>query len=298
LVTAWAWRRLFDRDPGRSLARPAVLWCLHAIPGDDPIWIPFGHDDIRREAARALAVFRDAGIRDGDVVLSVAPPGPWVANATPYLISTADSLDPDQRPLAAEVLPLSVLTVSFKADLTLFPFGRAPSVLVASAADALAIADLARSAGAPPLHCRLLLLYGPATDRARVSGLADTCVDLLHLPGAFAPFGGRPGEVGVWLPQQAVSGELIPDEEWGQAVQTPAYVPQALPLASASGLSGELVVSVPNEALPVIRFRTQERVRVLQVDPERGIRIERMAPAHARPVEEPRLPSLAQAARR
>lgn len=277
-LTSWAWRRLIRRHPARALARPAALWALQPVPGDDPVWIPFARGDVIAEARRARVVFREAGITPGDVILSVAPEGPWVGNATPYLISGTDALVPNEPPLGAEVLPLSVLTVSFKADLTLFPFARAPSVVVGAAAEVLAIAASARAAGAAPLRARLLLLSGPATDRSAVRDLAERCVDLLHLPGALAPFGGRPGEAGVWLPQTEVRGELIPDEEWGRTVQDPAHRPHAVPLAAAVGFSGELVVSVDNRALPVVRFRTQERVRVAEVDAARGVRVERVAP--------------------
>ncbi|MBI3976051.1 MAG: hypothetical protein HY334_06640, partial [Armatimonadetes bacterium] len=74
---------------------------------------------------------------------------------------------------------------------------------------------------------------------------------------------------------------LIPDEEWGRTVQDPAHRPRAVPLAAAVGFSGELVVSVDNRALPVVRFRTQERVRVAEVDAARGVRVERVAPIAA-----------------
>jgi hypothetical protein len=281
-LTAWGWRRLVHRDPGGALTRPAALWALQPVPGDDPIWIPFAREDIFDAARRARAVFAEAGIRAGDVVLSVAPEGPWVGNATPYLISGVDALTPGESPLGAEVLPLSVLTVSFKHDLTLFPFQRSPSVLVGTAADVLAVAATAQAAGAPPLRSRLLLLTGPAVERAVVRDLAPECVDLLYLPGAFAPFGGRPGASGVWLSSgkdAPLEAELIPDEEWGRSVQDPAYRPRALPLDAALGLSGELVVCVENHALPIVRFRTQERVRVVEVSPARGIRVDRIVSA-------------------
>ncbi len=276
-MTAWAWRRMVIRH-ARALIRPAVLWALFPVPGDDPIWMPFAHDDVVAEARRALDVFRDAGLRPGDVVLSVAPEGPWVGNALPFLMAATDSLVPAHPPLDVQVLPLAVLTVTFRPDLTLFPFRRLPTVLVGSAADLHAIADFARAAGAPPLRCRLLLLSGPATDPATVRGFAETCVSLLHLPGALAPFGGRADEPGVWLPQDKVRAELIPDAEWGRSIQDPAHVPRARPAAAAQGLSGELVVTVDDQALPVIRLRTQERVRVLAADAD-GVRIARIAPS-------------------
>lgn len=284
-LSAWAWRRFVRRDPGRSLAQPPALWALHPLPGDDPIWIPFAREDIIDAARRAGTLFSQAGIVSSDIVLSVAPEGPWLGNALPYLISGTEGLVPGRLPPLPEVLPLSVLTVSFKADLTLFPFTRVPSVVVGAAAEVMAIMAAGRGAGAAPLRSRLLLLTGPATDHAAVSDLADTCVDLLYLPGAFAPFGGRPGERGVWLPRDVVLGELIPDAEWGRAVADPSYHPRVLPLTAAVGLSGELVVSVDNAALPIVRFRTQERVRVAEVEATRGVRVERVAPIAAAGVD-------------
>ncbi len=278
-LTAWEWRRRVRRDPGRALIEPPALWALQPVPGDDPIWIPFARQDILDAARRARTMFREAGIRDGDVVLSVAPEGPWVGNAVPALIAGVDALTTGEPPLGAEVLPLSALTVSFKQDLTLFPFARSPTVLVGTAADLLAVAAAARTAGAPTLRSRLLLLTGPAVEEAITRDLVDERVDLLYLPGAFAPFGGRRGEEGVWLPTGAeapLEAELIPDEEWGRATQDPAHRPWALPLSAALGRSGELVVSVRNHAVPIVRFRTQERVRVVEVSATRGIRVERL----------------------
>lgn len=279
-LTAWWWRQIVHPDPGRAPAVHPALWCLSAIPGDDPIWVPFGHDDILADAARAQITFRNAGIAAGDLVLSIAPSGPWVANATPYLIAATDSLT-GRRPLGAEVLPLSVLTVAFKPDLTVFPFGRRPSVVVAAAADLATMVSLAASAGAQPLQCRLALMYGPAVERTRVPRVAETIVDLLHLPGMLAPVGGRPGLPGVWLSEPAVTAELIPDDEWARAIAHPGVQPAAVPLAQALGRAGELVVTIPGSVLPLVRFRTQERVRVMEVDAADGVRIERIPAAHA-----------------
>src|SRR3972149_5322727 len=76
-----------------------------------------------------------------------APAGPWVGNALPFLMAAAASLMPDHPPLGVQVLPLAVLTVTFRPDLTLFPFRRLPTVLVGSSVDLHAIADFARAAG-------------------------------------------------------------------------------------------------------------------------------------------------------
>lgn len=81
---------------------------------------------------------------------------------------------------------------------------------------------------------------------------------------------GRVGLAAKHLPLGAPAG--LADDDAARAV---------LPLAAAVGLSGELVVSVDNAALPVVRFRTQERVRVAQVEATRGVRVERVAPIAA-----------------
>lgn len=274
-LTPWVWRRLVGRRPGRSLRRPAALWAMQPVPGEEPIWFPFAHEDIVTEARRARQVFREAGVRRGDVVLSVCPEGPWVGNALPFLLTATDALVPDLPPLGAQVFPLSVLTVTFKADLTVFPFGQAPTVLIGAASDLRTVADSAYRAGAPRLRARLLLLLGPPTDAALLHDLAESIVPLAHLPGALAPFGGRPGRSGVCVPHDVVTAELIPDEEWGRAVQDPAYNPRAVPAAAALGESGELVVSYANHALPVVRFRTHERVRVVAAEAH-GVEIERL----------------------
>jgi len=291
-LSVWQWRRHVHEQAHRSLTTEPALWVLYPIPGDDPIWIPFGPRDLETGAAGAQRMLSDAGVSRGDVVLAVAPPAPWAGNTLPYLFSSADRLvafDPparadslrsDEGLAGVAVFPLSVTTVEYKSDLAVFPLSRGPTVIAGSRGDMEALLALAQRAGQRRPRFRLALVVGFAV-AAHASDLSDSTAELLYVPGMFAPAGGRPDVPGVWLPPAAVHVELIPDEEWGRAAQDPSRVPAILTAAESVGAAGELVVTVANSVLPVIRLRTALRVRVADADPAVGIRIEvlnRMAP--------------------
>lgn len=264
LRSVWECRQL------RPRVRPA-LWALFEIPGDDPLWMPFSARDVVLAARTAAAMFRLAGVRAGDIVLSVTPGGPWAGNLLPYLLTAADSLV-DGTPLGAEVLPLSALTVSFRPDLTIFPLRRGPSVLLGRAEDVDAVLAHARAAGAPEIAPRLSLLYGQDGNRDR-DGAAEH-VALLYVPGLLAPCGGAPGRRGVRIPPEAAVTGLIPDEAWARSVAIPGTVPEVLAAPSARGRAGELVVTPAADALPAVALRTQLRVEVIDVDADGSVWVE------------------------
>lgn len=267
--TAYQWRRTVHARPAAFLRQQPALWAMFEIPGDDPIWTPFASADVARAAASVQTLFRAAGVTRDDVILSVAPGGPWAGNALPYLLSASDSLLADGEVIGAEVLPLSVLTVAFRPDLVLFPLRRAPSVLLGGATDLQEVLAQAATLGAPPPMPRLALVHGGDGSYR----FAPQDVELLFLPGCLAPVGGTPGQRGVWLPFDAVHAEVIPDEEWARGIASPGRIPEAVVAERAQDVSGELVVTVDDHALPLVRFRTHRRVRVAEVGPA-GVRVE------------------------
>lgn len=252
--SVWECRRL------RPRATPA-LWALFEIPGDEPLWMPFSAGDVARAARVAHTMFALAGVRAGDVVLSITQSGPWAGNLLPYLLTATDSLT-DGAVLGAQVFPLSVLTVSFKPDLTLFPLGRAPSVLLGRADDVDTVLGHARDGGAPEFTPRLALLYG----RDRTRAYAPEHVDLLYVPGLLAPCGGAPGRRGIRIPAGAAAAGVIPDEAWARSLTIPGTVPEVLPADRARRQTGELVVAPAGDAILVKALRTQLRVAVTDVE--------------------------------
>lgn len=296
-MSMWQWRRHVHADAGRSLLSHPALWVLHTVPGDDPIWVPFGPPDIVNGAAFARGMFTAAGILPGDMVLAVAPPAPWAGNTLPYLFSATDrllpsdspalaqGLRPDTPPTGAEVFPLSVTTVAYKADLSAFPLSRLLSVVAGSPGEIDALLQHAQRAGVAPPRFRLALLVGPDAAEPRSIELAHTVVPLLYLPGLFAPLGGRPEAAGVWLPSEMLTAEIVLDDEWGRSVRDPSCIPQMRAVGAAVGESGELVITVDNAALPVIRLRTAIRIRVEENTPA-GARVTVLTLPTVRPVAE------------
>ncbi len=284
-LTVWQWRRHVHTDPARSLLGHPALWALFAIPDDDPIWVPFGPDDIAAGAAYARGMLASAGVLPGDPVLAVAPPAPWAGNTLPYLFSSTDLLVPAQTHPAAEVFPVSVVTVGYKTDLSAFPLSRSPAVVCGSADEIDQLLRRAQLTGTTPPRFRLALLVGGESIDARGEDLAESVAQLLYLPGLFAPLGGRSGEAGVWLPAEMLTAEMVPDDEWGRGVQDLSRIPRMQALPTAIHEAGELVVTVPNTVLPLIRLRTGLRVRVEAVTPA-GARISLLTRRSTRPIAE------------
>lgn len=284
-MTVWQWRQHIHAHAERSLLSNPALWVLYPVPGDDAVWVPLGPADIEAGAAFARRMFASAGIVPGDAVLAVAPPAPWAGNTLPYLFSSTDRLLPKGSRLAAEVFPLSVTTVGYKADLSAFPLSRLPSVVAGSPDEIDALLQLAQTAGLQAPRFRLALLVGTHPAETNRADLADSIVHLLYIPGLFAPVGGHPDDTGVWLPAELLTAELIADDEWGRSVQDPARVPLVRPLAVAAGETGELVITVLNTALPVVRLRTALRIRVDEIAPD-GTRVEVISRPAARPAAE------------
>lgn len=271
VLPVWQWRRYVHERAPRSLLTEPALWVLYPVPGDDPMWVPFGPADLERGAATARSMLADAGVRTGDSVLAVAPPAPWAGNTLPYLFSATDRLSAGE-PLAS-VFPLSVATVEYKADLTVFPFSRRPTVIAGARADIDALLELAGKAGLQRPRFRLALIAGSMAS-VPPADLSESTAALIYLPGLFAPAGGRPDEPGIWLSPETAYVELIPDEEWSRSTQDPSRVPAIRTAAEAVGTSGELVVTVDNSVLPVVRLRTALRVRIAEFDADRGVRVE------------------------
>lgn len=267
--TPYEWRRTVQSRPAAFLRAQPALWSLFEIPGDDPIWVPFGSADVEKAARGVQALFGSAGVTREDVILSVAPGGPWPGNALPYLLSASDTLLTGGDVITAEVLPLSAMTVAFRPDLVLFPLRRRPSVLLGDAADLQTVLAQATAQGAAPPTPRLALVYGNDGSHQ----FAPEQVSLLFLPGCLAPVGGLLGQRGVWLRFDVLHAEIVPDDEWARSVATPGRIPECVVATEALGVTGELVVTVENHCLPIERLRTHHRVQVMEVGPT-GVRVE------------------------
>jgi len=73
---------------------------------------------------------------------------------------------------------------------------------------------------------------------------------------------------GLHLDMDFGLAEIIPEEELAKSEADPSYVPCAVPVWRAeSGALGELVLTTFNNALPLVRYRTSDLVRIVSVEP-------------------------------
>jgi phenylacetate-coenzyme A ligase PaaK-like adenylate-forming protein len=210
-----------------------------------------------------------------DLFLAVPPMAPRVTNALPYLWIYTDMLE---TKLGLEFVVGSLYMLG-RNNWPEFALRKQPTALLCRPAEALSLVDNFASAanrpGARPseLFRRLRrgIFFGEplAPLRSRLEeayGLeAFDCYLSAEFAGLFAECRAHDG-LHLWL--DVCIAEVIPDQgpdlehKGVRAVPDAAFLEQAAP-----GLVGELVVTTFGESLPLVRYRTGDRIEVVSTAP-------------------------------
>ncbi|MDH7485615.1 MAG: hypothetical protein QHJ81_04985 [Anaerolineae bacterium] len=262
-----------SRDSLRKalLTRPRI-WVTSRGTSGPKKWLPLTLADTAhwfarlRRVSEMLSVEPDAPIPT--FVLAINEPMPRVSNALPYLWERADYLTGGQR-LEFIVAAMTMLPHN---HWDRFVVQKQPQWLMASVDDARRLAqelEVKASRALPGLRRGIFWsqpLDGPAGARAELEstyGLAES-FSLYLSAECREMYAECPAHAGLHLWMDGVIHEIIPDGQAPAGHEPPEtlFVDQAPP-----GTEGEYVITTFTEALPLIRYRTGDRIRVLDTAP-------------------------------
>lgn len=235
-------------------------------------WIPLTLDDAARWFARVRRLNGLLGVGPDTpaptLMLAINDPMPRVSNAVPYLWERADYLTGGQRfefiIVAMQMLPRN--------HWDRFVVRKQPHWLMASVDDARRLAhelELDANQALPTLRRGIFWgkpLDGQVGARAELEatyGLSET-FSLYLSAECREMYAECPAHAGLHLWMDGAIHEIIPDGRGSADVEPTEtlFVDQALP-----STEGEYVVTTFAEALPLIRYRTGDRIRVLDTAP-------------------------------
>ena len=265
---------LRGRGLRRLAAAPPYLWLCSASAADRK-WAPQAPEDLQRTMGILARVIRMLGLAPSEVLLVISQPAPLFQNSLPYLLMYADRWDTG---LHLELV-VGTMAMAEHNNWPEFAVRRQASTLIARPSDALALSARFARAGGEGLtlprqafqRLRRGLFYGENLEphRARLQGEfgleAFACYASVEYPYYACECAAHSG-LHVWL--DVSIPEIIPDQEAARASSDRRYQPMSFFLDQApAGLEGELVVTTFAHSLPMIRYRTGDRVRVVSTEP-------------------------------
>ncbi|HNS50789.1 MAG TPA: hypothetical protein PKO09_06355 [Anaerolineae bacterium] len=246
------------------LVRPRIWVTSHGAPERPKKWLPLTLADTAhwfRRAGRALELITGQDGQDTAFFLAMNEPMPLVADAVPYLWERADYLAGPRR---FEFL-IAATSMLWRNRWDRFALQKKPGWLAGSVGDARVLAgelghDASRLMALPAKG----IFWGESLDgpaggaRAELHGLFGLSESFaLYLSAECREmYAECPAHAGVHLWMDGAVHEVVP--EAGEAL----FVDQA-----PAGTEGEYVVTTLSEALPLVRYRTGDRIRVLGTEP-------------------------------
>ncbi len=256
----------------RLAVAPAYLWVSSASAGDRK-WVPLGAQDLLRSMGLAARLIRLLRLEPSEVVLVVSQPAPLFQNGLPYHWLYADRWETG---LHLELV-IGSMAMAEHNNWPEFALRRQPSTIVARPGDLLALVERFSRAGggdsprqALP-RLRRALCYGQPLAPCRAELEVAYGVPAFSLyasaeyPCSACECSAHDG-LHLWL--DLAVPEIIPADELARAAEQPGHRPQAVFFDQArAGLEGELVVTTFAQALPMVRYRTGDHVRLVSLDP-------------------------------
>jgi phenylacetate-coenzyme A ligase PaaK-like adenylate-forming protein len=252
----------------------AWAWFATDVQGEGRKWIPYAKQDLLLYMGLLARLGQVTGIKEGDVFLAVAPMAPRITNAMPYLWMYTDVVDTRQR---LEFLVGSMFMLG-RSNWPAFALRRQPTVLLCRPQDALDLVEhFGEAAGEPEAKPKQLfgrlrhgVFFGQPLAPLR-DAIGDAygveafdCYFATEFPALFAECSAHDG-LHLWM--DVCIPEIIPMDELEKEKGERGYVPKAVFVDEASaGTEGELVLTTFGEALPLVRYRLGDQVRVVSTD--------------------------------
>jgi len=264
------------RSPMRQFpCAPAAVWFASDSQSEGRKWIPYSKQDLVQYMGLLARLQHTTALKERDVILFVAPMAPRTTNAMPYLWIFTDILETKLK-LEFVIGSMFLLGSSNWPEFTL---RRQPTILVSRPSDALALVEhFAEAAGTPDAKPRELfdrlrggIFFGeplsPSSEAIQEAyGLERfDCYLSAEFPSLSAECSAHDG-LHMWM--DVSIPEVIPSEELAKENANRQHTPKAVFLDEAPlGLEGELVLTTFGQALPLVRYRTGDRVRVTCTEP-------------------------------
>lgn len=256
--------------PRRLASAPVWAWFASNRLGEGRKWTPYGRRDVLDYIGLLARMSRVIGTQPRDLILAVTPPPPRITNALPYLWVYADLLALGQQ---IELIPGAILSLT-GSNWAWYAAQRQPAIIVARPDDALALRPHLAPEGRlcdalTGLRCGLSFGQPLGPHRAELQASYGApfydCYLLVEFPYVAVECAAHDG-LHLWL--DVAIPEVVPDEELAEEAGRRGYQPAAVFVDEARpGLQGELVLTTFGEALPLVRYRTGDRVRVVATAP-------------------------------
>ncbi len=289
-------RIVWERHPVEEiiLTGNVALWhCTSGSMGKKK-WIPWSYQDYSTARLEIGRILFEAGLKPEDIMLSITLPAPFISGSLPYRVleSSATVGYPIEQIIASptsiqdsfELLMKRQPTVLLSTPSLILRIAeeiasRTPSILkkIAEEKGSLKLkigSTLTKIISIKPKHIFKKLRLGFFTAES-LDPYRRVLQDLWGLE-AFDLYGFTEGfgvgyecseHNGLHFPSLNCILEIIPERELERERKQPGYTPEAVLLSEAEkNLTGALVVTDFKEALPLVRYRIGDLVKVVQVE--------------------------------
>jgi phenylacetate-coenzyme A ligase PaaK-like adenylate-forming protein len=260
------------------LTRPRIWVTSRGTPSKIRKWLPLTLDDTAhwfRRAQRVLELLAgDGDAATSTVFLVINEALPRVTNALPYLWERADYLAGPRR---FEFI-IAATSMLWRNHWDRFALQKQPGWLASSVADARLLGDeMGDSTRRLMEKPRRALFWGEPLDtmegvtEALTRGVRADLHEMYGLEESFSVYFSAecreiyaecPAHAGLHLWMDGAIHEILPEGTGAPDGSEALFVDQA-----PAGTEGEYVVTTLGEALPLVRYRTGDRIRVVGTEP-------------------------------
>jgi phenylacetate-CoA ligase len=228
------------------------------------IWIPYSSRDIRILLRLIDRVFRVAGIKDDDIILNVAYSAPSLGDMLPYLMAYSQIMK-GKNGVKAEIISVSLDLLESGVNRLDFTERRKPTMLMMKPSAALKIRKYLKK---PLDKLRIAIFYGENFEKYRKKILNyyknlevyESYTNIENI--SFNMECNAHKGIHIWL--DICIPEIISVEELEKEKADLSYKPKAVNIYDAKeGTTGELVLTIFRESLPLVRYRTGDIVKVV-----------------------------------
>jgi len=237
-------------------------------------WFPYGDDDISNMFLMIDRMIKVVGIKENDIILTIGYSAPAINDVIPYLMAYYQILFKEIR---FEIVNISFEL--FQMDVERFLFAvekRNPRILITTPYIGLKIYEELSKYSKKILkkfldNLKIGIFYGEGLiqQRKQIEEKYDIEIYELFNPIEFFNFNIEcrlHKGIHLWIDNHIP--EIIPIDELRKEKELSNYIPKAMHLCkSPIGMTGEYVITTFNRTLPLVRYRTNNLIRIVDLKP-------------------------------